>query len=82
MLKNDKAMQASEWLTNRIATIYKIPAENIDADKVLTEYGLDSMNAIALVGELEEMFEIELPSNLLWNYNTINKVAEYVGSQV
>jgi len=73
--------KASDWIINKISLIYKIPSDHIDVDKNLSDYGLDSINAIAITGELEELFEIELPSALLWNCNTISKIAEYISAQ-
>ena len=79
--KQELTNQISDWITNKFSLIFKIPYDQIDIHKNLADYGLDSINAIAVTGELEEIFEIELPSSLLWNYNTILKIAEYISSQ-
>jgi acyl carrier protein len=76
------AIQVSDWLVNKLSIVYKIPLNKIDVNKNLSEYGLDSLNAIAITGELEELFEIELPSTLFWNFTTITKVAEYISAQI
>jgi acyl carrier protein len=73
--------QVSDWLINKLCVIYKVPSVKIDINKNLSEYGLDSLNAIAITGELEELFELELPNTLFWNYPTITKVAEFISSQ-
>jgi len=79
--KQEFTHQISDWISDKFSLIFNIPSEQIDIHKNLSDYGLDSINAIAVTGELEEVFEIELPASLLWNYNTISKIAEYISAQ-
>jgi acyl carrier protein len=55
-----------------------ISKTEVDLNKTFTGYGLDSIDAITLIGDLEDKFEIELPSTLLWDFENINQMAEYV----
>jgi|GEM_PF-2066498 len=68
------AEKASELL----AECLRVDESTIDVNKNLTSYGLDSINAVTMVGDLEDHFEIELPSTLLWDYETIDKIAHYI----
>jgi hypothetical protein len=42
------------WLTNRVAEYLRLPAPEIDTSTQLAEYGLDSVYALALCGDIED----------------------------
>lgn len=66
------------WLVKQLASQLSLNAKNIDVREPLTRYGLDSIDAVTLVGDLEEWLSLELPSTLLWDYPTIEKAAQYL----
>ena len=45
---------------------------------------LDSMSILYLIGELESKFDVELPPDevVQTNYETVDKIAEYVDSKM
>jgi len=63
-----------------LAQRLSIAESEVDLSKTFTGYGLDSIDAITLIGDLEDKFDIELPSTLLWDFNNINEMAEYVAN--
>jgi acyl carrier protein len=69
------------WLVNNIAEQCDLDPQEVDIRKPLTNYGLDSIIAFTVVGDLEDYLEIELPATLLWDYPTIEAIAEYVAQQ-
>lgn len=56
----------------------KTPAVDIKLDAPFTQYGLDSIAALTIAGELEEGLGLELPSTLLWDCPNINALANYL----
>ncbi|NET00657.1 MAG: acyl carrier protein [Sphaerospermopsis sp. SIO1G2] len=70
------------WLVNQIATQLKIAPETIQVSEPLTRYGLDSIDSVTIVGDMEDWLDAELPSTLLWDYPTIAKAAEYLVDEV
>jgi acyl carrier protein len=54
----------------------------VDPDKLLTQYGLDSISALTVAGELEDMLGVELPPTLLWDCPTVNQIADYLGNLI
>lgn len=70
------------WLVNQIAKQLSVPAQSIQVEEPLTRYGLDSIDSVTIVGELEDWLETELPSTLLWDYPTIGKAARYLVDEV
>ncbi|GAA4532067.1 beta-ketoacyl synthase N-terminal-like domain-containing protein [Amycolatopsis samaneae] len=67
--------QLRRWLAERLAGICGLPVSEVDADRPLREYGLTSRDAVALVGELEDELDRELPTQLLWQHPTITALA-------
>lgn len=70
--------QLSCWLVKKLTSINKLKESEISLDKPVANYGLDSLHALAIAGELEEMLDIELPSTMLWQYPTIEKITQFI----
>ncbi len=66
------------WLIDNLAKSLSINKNSLDPDEPFTHFGIDSTKAVKLVGDLENQFGIDLPSTLLWEYPTINKLANYI----
>ena len=66
------------WLTNKLAERLKLKPDQIDIHKELTEYGLDSIEAVNLSGELENFIGYRLSPTLLWDYPTVAALAQYL----
>jgi acyl carrier protein len=65
-------------LVDMLARELRMPASSVSTDKPLTQYGLDSMAAVAVSGDLEELLDVELPSTLLWDCPTIEHLASFL----
>lgn len=74
-----EAVQA--WLVSQLAKQLSINPQTIDVREPLTRYGLDSIDAVTFVGELEDLLGVELPDTLLWDYPSIDKAAEYLAKE-
>lgn len=66
------------WLTSKLAEQLSLDTATINVSEPLTRYGLDSIDAVTIVGDLEDWLELELPSTLFWDYPTIAKSAQYL----
>lgn len=66
------------WLVNQLADVLSLDPTTVDVEQPLTRYGLDSIDAVTLVGDLEDWLDLELPSTLLWDYPTIAKASAYL----
>ncbi|MEV7022283.1 acyl carrier protein [Kitasatospora sp. NPDC093558] len=64
--------QLTRWLTDRVAYYLEIPAEQIEPNVKLVEYGLESVYALALCGDVEDELGIEVEPTLAWDYPTID----------
>lgn len=68
------------YLIDQVARRSRIPAEEVDPDRPLEEFGLASRDAVAIAGELEQMLGRSLPATLVWEYPTINRLAVALAS--
>ena len=68
------------WLIDRLAEILEIEPNQIDVAQDFEEYGLESAEAINLSGDLEDYLRRRLPPTLLWDYQNIESLAQYLAS--
>lgn len=66
------------WLIQQLSDVLSLDPTTVDVTQPLTRYGLDSIDAVTLVADLEDWIDLELPSTLFWDYPTIAKAATYL----
>ena len=66
------------WLVAQLADQLSLDTKSISVTEPLTRYGLDSIDAVTIVGDLEDWLELELPSTLFWDHPTIAQSAQYL----
>ncbi|MCU4120424.1 acyl carrier protein [Variovorax sp. N23] len=69
---------ASDWIVAYLADCLKIEPSRIEAHVVLSEYGLDSMQAVMMSGDISELTGREVPPNILYEYPTVDQLAAYM----
>ncbi|WP_338696860.1 acyl carrier protein [Streptomyces sp. Q6] len=69
------------WLSDRIALYLKRQPAEIDPSVPLAEYGLDSVAAFSLCGDIEEDFDFVLEPTAAWDYPTVQALADHLLSQ-
>ncbi|WP_281988846.1 SDR family NAD(P)-dependent oxidoreductase [Aquimarina aggregata] len=69
------------YIISEIAGILKLEATQINPEKELQEYGLDSMMVTRFSNQINKEFDIELIPTVLFNYPTIAKLSEYLISK-
>jgi len=57
-----------------IAKTTSCNAEDIKPETELVALGVDSLGAITMVFELEEAFDIEIPSEIIPSFKTVNDI--------
>ncbi|MFJ6721854.1 MULTISPECIES: acyl carrier protein [unclassified Streptomyces] len=66
------------WLLDRVALYLRRPASTIDPAVSLAEYGMDSVMALSLCGDLEEEFGLEVEPTLLWDHPTVESLLAHL----
>jgi acyl-CoA synthetase (AMP-forming)/AMP-acid ligase II/acyl carrier protein len=70
------------WLQARLADVAGVEASEIDLRLPFSHYGLDSVTAVAVAGELEALLELKLPPTLVWDHPTIDELARHLAGAV
>ncbi|MEU6227062.1 acyl carrier protein [Streptomyces sp. NPDC047042] len=66
------------WLADRIAVYLRREPTEIDPSVPLAEYGLDSVAALSLCGDIEDEFDLVLEPTVAWDYPTVHALAAYL----
>ncbi|MEV7541031.1 acyl carrier protein [Streptomyces sp. NPDC089915] len=67
-----------EWLAARLSLYLRRTPESIDPTVPLAEYGMDSVAALSLCGDLEEEFDLEVEPTLLWDHPTVEALVRHL----
>jgi acyl carrier protein len=70
------------WLTHRVAYYVERESGDIDADAPVASYGLDSVYAFALCGDIEDEFKLRIEPTLVWDYATVAALAAKLASEL
>lgn len=75
-----KAEAIQGWLIDKLAEILEIEPNQIDIGQDFEEYGLESAEAINLSGDLEDYLNCRLAPTLLWEYQNIEALVQYLAN--
>ncbi len=53
-----------------------IPHEKITLESSFEDLGMDSLDAVELIADLEEVFNVNIPNSELQNFKTISQAVE------
>jgi acyl carrier protein len=59
-----------------IVTKKGVDAEKVNIDSSFEELGMDSLDAVELVADMEEIFDVNIPNTELQNFKTIRQAVE------
>lgn len=76
------AGEIREWLVSHIAARLQVDPAQIAVDQPLIDVGLDSMEFVAMVGELEQWLGCRFRDNPLIDYPTIETLSEFLAGEV
>ena len=70
------------WIIVRLSDELKVAPAEIDTRKPLLSYGLDSIIAFSLTGELADLIGRELPVTLFWDLPTLEALAFHLADTI
>jgi amino acid adenylation domain-containing protein/non-ribosomal peptide synthase protein (TIGR01720 family) len=76
--KSTKTQEIEKWLIAYLAKELQIQPEKVDITVPWENYGLDSSTAVVLSGELQDWLGCELDPEILFEYQTIESLVEYL----
>jgi acyl carrier protein len=87
MLKKRKIVPSTEppteeairtWLITNIASVVSMDPSRIDIQQTFDHYGLDSLQAVSLSGDLEIWLNREISPTVVWDYPTVEQLARHL----
>jgi acyl-CoA synthetase (AMP-forming)/AMP-acid ligase II/3-oxoacyl-(acyl-carrier-protein) synthase/acyl carrier protein len=72
----------ARWLLTRTAALLEIDPDLVDPSEPLASYGLDSLKAVRLAGELEQHLGRPLPDTLAYEHPSLDEIANFVSGGV
>ncbi len=79
--KTETALAIEGWLVSHLAEELKVEERDIDLKKPFTSYGLDSAQAIGMIGDLEIWLDRTLSPTVIWDYPNIESLAMYLAGE-
>ncbi|MFJ2129541.1 acyl carrier protein [Streptomyces sp. NPDC087228] len=77
-----EAATTRDWLIERVADYLEKSPAAVARDASLISMGLDSVYAVALCGDLEDRFGLELDAALVWEHPTVDALVSHVRDQL
>ena len=71
-----------DWLVRRLAKQLAVPATQIDTAATFASYGLDSMVAVQVSGDLEKLVEQRLSPALLFEHPSIDALTSHLAAEL
>ena len=75
------ATELRAWLAGRIAYYAELDPAGIDAGAPLASYGLDSVYALAICGDIEDEFHLTIEPTLMRKRDTIDSLVDYLAGK-
>jgi acyl carrier protein len=72
------AAQIEVWLKKAIAKSLVMDEKQIDPSRPFAEFGIDSVAAVELSGDLEEWLGKKIAPTVVWDYPTITSLAAHL----
>jgi len=79
---NRTSLEIQHWLINAIAKRMNADPASIKIDVCFDDFGLDSLAAVELSGNLGDWLGRDLPGTLLFEYPTIRELSHHLAQPV
>ena len=63
-----------EWVRNYLAQAAKLPPQQVSFVGTLADFGLDSVDAVLMAGDLEETFKLEVDPASFLQFDTFEEM--------
>jgi len=70
--------QLCEWLVRHLSQVLNIDTKQVDITLEFDDYGLDSRDAVGMIGELSDWLKRDLDPNLIYEHRSIDELSAYV----
>src|SRR5262245_21266291 len=82
LLEETSVESLRSWLIDLLAREMQIDPAKIDTSRAFVRYGMDSMKAMAMVGDIEARLGLRLPPTLAWDYPDIDALSAHLAARM
>lgn len=75
------AAEIQTWIVSYLAQLLEIDPDEVDVKIAFDQYGLDSSAAVGMTGDLEDWVERKIDPTLLYDYPTIEALAQHLAEE-
>ena len=75
-----QSADVANWMRNYLARKLKIAPDKIDPTESFDSFGIDSADAVRMIGDLEDFVGRRLSPSLAYRYPTIETMSRYLES--
>lgn len=79
--KQPTTLEIQAWLISYLTELLDTEPTDIDVTISFNRFGLDSSAAIAMTGDLEKCLGCELEPTIIYDYPTIESLAQYLSEK-
>jgi polyketide synthase 12 len=79
--RRSPAAQIEQWLIERIAAEALLAETDLDPQRPIASYGIDSMQVVSLLAQLEDWLGFRFTSNPLDEHPTIAALAQFAAER-
>ncbi|WP_024877508.1 acyl carrier protein [Saccharomonospora piscinae] len=76
--ENGSSERVGTWLVQQVSGFSGVAVDEIDVAAPLSEYGLNSVSALAICAAIEDEYEIEIEPTLLWDVESVSALTDAV----
>jgi len=69
------------WLITHLAALMRVNPDEVHVQEPFTNFGLNSIDAVSLSGDLEDYLNRPLPATLLWDFPTIETLSRHLSAE-
>lgn len=73
--------EIEDWLIDEIAKATKKEPDDIDITEQLVNYGINSVDAVNISGELEEWLGYEIPASIVYQFPSIEALSIHLSGE-
>lgn len=70
-----------DWLVAKVAELLRVKPSEIEVREPLAVYGMDSVQAVTIAGDLEEWLGRQIPPTLAYDYPSIEAIAKHLAGE-
>lgn len=70
----------AQWLVGYLSTLLDIDTSQVDTAMCFDDYGIDSRDALGLVGDLGDWLDVELETSIIHDYQNIDELSDHLST--